>query len=123
MAHYDKLFAAVPINKQTAIVVQSGNEIYDERKALVAQANYLRDAIKSAKQHRHMKLVDVQAMGRELQEVSTKLKNMKAADKFNRNKSVPNVFMDVCRDQMSRPQFNEVLKETYRRIKEDNNDQ
>lgn len=117
MIDYDKIITSMPINKQSAMGITNKAEFDSERRALVAQSQYLHAAIKSAKQHNHMNLVDVQEMGRKLDRVNKQIQELKKKEGFLRITSVPDVFMDVCREELSKPQFGKILKETYRRIR------
>lgn len=116
--NYEKLFASHPANKQAAMVTFSKIVDENELEYLIKQSQYLMNAIKTAKTHRHLNLVDVKKMGQELQEVNTKINKLKASVGKEKKKLVANAFMDVCREELSAQQFKNLINKTYQKIKE-----
>ena len=116
--NYEKLFASNPVNKQAAFVAFSKIVDENELEYLVKQSQYLVAAIKTAKTHKHLNLVDVKKMGKELQDVNTKISKLKEVVGKEKKKLVANAFMDVCREQLSHPQFKELMDMAYKKIKQ-----
>lgn len=115
MNNYDKLMASSPVNKQAALVTSCVQEEDTELKALVAQAQYLEDAIKTAKKHRHMSLEDVQRMGREKHTIQMRINELKGNIKKKLTSTIEFHFMEVCRTEMPPLQFRQLIRKAMDR--------
>ncbi len=54
-------------------------------------------------------------VGQEICDIESKLHEMRPRVKSENAKQIPNLFMDICREQMTIPQFKAILDECNRR--------
>lgn len=107
---YERILTSVPVNKQAALVTSSSGQEESELKIMVAQVQYLTDAISSAKKHRHMSLSEVKRMGKEKLELQNKIRELKDRVKKKHKTSIEFYFMEVCRRELHKMDFQKYLK-------------
>lgn len=106
----DRILASVPANKQTAIVVSNVSDYESELRQLVAQSQYLHDALKMNKTYKHLSKERVIELKEERRQTNEKISLLKKDFKLKRKGNIEWYFMEACREMMSRPAFEMYLK-------------
>jgi len=107
---YDKIITSNPINKSAAMVTSQTEYEETERQKLVKEIQYLNDAICAAKLHKNLPLEKVKAMGLRKLELQNLLTETKSRKKKIMTNSIEFYFMEICRENMHKLDFQKYLK-------------
>jgi lipase chaperone LimK len=117
-SHYDKLYASSPVNKQSALVTHSkAQETQSEIATLQIAANSIQSFMIEAKATKRFPLAFVKSEGVRLQEIQRKLRDLKKERARILSSDFASVFVDVCRENMAKVEFERYKKWTLDKIK------
>lgn len=113
---FDKIIVSSPINKMAALV--TGGSSIDETAAerLKKEVNDIDAAIQRAKSH-HLGIAMVKDLGIKKLAIQEELHKLKDKRKEYRSSSIEFLFIDVCREHLSKHQFCLFMKEARKRAR------
>lgn len=94
-----------PINRTAALVTGRVSEEETELEALIRQVQDLQKAISSAKTTRALPLSHVQELGRQRFAIQIRIREIKQRKHQRFRDHIGYHFMEICREQMSKPEF------------------